>query len=124
MHDLLLKRLHQRFSFPRPYNNLKQTNNLVNENALCKFSKGLSGWKYMARTDFLEKGKEFDVVHATWPSVSEDDWEFFKENLKNPRSKALSKWGKEQSKKCIGRHALGARVTGSRRSKSGEMRTR
>ena len=110
--DLLLKRLHQRFSFPRPYNNLKQTGNLVNEHALCKFSKALSGWKYMARTDFLEKGKEFAVVRATWPSVSEEDWEIFIENLKNSKSKALSKWGKDQSNRCIGRHTLGTRGYG------------
>ena len=42
VHEHLLKRIHQRFGFPSPYNNTNQKKNLVNKHALCKCTKAMS----------------------------------------------------------------------------------
>jgi hypothetical protein len=72
MRDLLLKRLHNRYQFPSPYNKLDKKKNLVNEFAICKFTKALANWKYRTRHEFRDK--DIDEVQATFPMITNRTW--------------------------------------------------
>jgi hypothetical protein len=111
----LLKRLHQRYKYPEDYDNLTEKGNVVNGCALRKFTKALCAWKYRLKTKFIDK--EFSEVQKANPTITEEDWELFKDNLKNPKVVAASEWGKDLRKKVVGDHTLGTRGYGEGKKK-------
>ena len=108
MAALLIEKLHTRYKFPDPYDNQELKSNLVNSLALGKFTKAFTTWRSSLR-EMIAKGKGFNEIHKTWPSISEEDLAQFKIDELKPERVALSKWGKEQRKKNIGPHNLGSR---------------
>ena len=105
---LLIQRLHARYKFPEPYDNLDIKKNLANTFALGKFSKALSTWKGYVRQE-LDAGSDFDKIKGHWPSISEEDFNVFKAKHDLPATKALRKWGKDMHKKNVAPHNLGSR---------------
>ena len=83
MERLLVKRLHERYKFPAPYNTLHIKDNIVNTAALGKISKGLGSWKYRLRK-MLDKDCSFEEVHSHYPQISVEEWNTFKEAENTP----------------------------------------
>ena len=98
--------MHTRFKFPDEYDNLDQKKNQVNNHAIHKFSKTLSTWKSYARKLLDE---DFSVVHAKWPTISEEDWNTFKSLNESPTVISHSTWGKDMRSKTLSNHTLGSR---------------
>ena len=107
LEKLLVKRVHQRYKFPEPYNNLDK-DNIVNTAALGKISKGLGSWKYRLRK-MLDKDCSFEEVHRRFPQISADAWTTFKDAENTPEAIAKRGWGKKMWDKNIGDHTLGSR---------------
>jgi hypothetical protein len=105
---LLIQKLHERYEFPHPYNNLSLTNNIVNTQALIKFSKALSSWKTRLR-GFVDNKVPWAVITKKFPTVSLEDFKKFLENEDRSKMKDLRKWGKEMRDKNLGNHHLGSR---------------
>ncbi|KAK1621179.1 hypothetical protein QYE76_026696 [Lolium multiflorum] len=80
----LIARLHARYKFLGDYASSHQTNNIVNSQALLKFTKHLSSYKYMVRK-LIAEGKELQAT------------------------KNRKLWGKEMRELNIGNHNLGSR---------------
>src|ERR1041385_2821442 len=108
MATLLIQRLHARYKFPEPYDNLDIKKNLVNTFALGRFSKALSSWKGYVRQE-LDAGYDFDKIQSHWPSILEEDFNVLKANYDLPATKALRKWGKDMHEKNVAPHNLGSR---------------
>ncbi|XP_044962457.1 uncharacterized protein LOC123413585 isoform X2 [Hordeum vulgare subsp. vulgare] len=102
---LLISKLHTHYKFPDV--SLNETT-LVNNRALCKWSKLLSSWKSKAKNEYLKKDYETEIKKM-WPSVSEEDWNLFKQHCETPEVKEMEKWGKDMRAKNIGNHTLGSR---------------
>ncbi|XP_044366706.1 uncharacterized protein [Triticum aestivum] len=102
---LLLSKLHTHYKFPDE--SLDETTP-VNNRALCKWTKLLSSWKSKAKSEYLEKDYETEIKKK-WPSVSEEDWNLFKQHCETPEVKEMEKWGKEMRARNIGHHTLGSR---------------
>ena len=90
----LIQKLHSRYRFPAPYNDLDIRKNIVNTCALGKICKGLNSWKYRVRK-MLDKGKSFEEIHATYPQISVADLTTFKDAMDTPGMKKKREWGKE-----------------------------
>ncbi|KAE8784031.1 hypothetical protein D1007_42391 [Hordeum vulgare] len=102
---LLISKLHTHYKFPDE--SLDETTP-VNNRALCKWSKVLSTWKSKAKSEYLEKDY-ITEIKKKWPSVSEEDWNLFKQHCKTPEVKEMEKWGKDMRARNIGNHTLGSR---------------
>ncbi|VAH99873.1 unnamed protein product [Triticum turgidum subsp. durum] len=102
---LLISKLHTHYKFPDE--SLDETTP-VNNTALCKWTKLLSTWKSKAKSEYLEKDYETEIKKK-WPSVSEEDWNLFKQHCETPEVKEMEKWGKEMRARNIGNHTLGSR---------------
>ncbi|XP_037456799.1 uncharacterized protein LOC119327816 isoform X3 [Triticum dicoccoides] len=102
---LLISKLHTHYKFPDE--SLDETTP-VNNTALCKWTKLLSSWKSKAKSEYLEKDYETEIKKK-WPSVSEEDWNLFKQHCETPEVKEMEKWGKEMRARNIGHHTLGSR---------------
>ena len=59
--------------------------------------------------EMIEEGAGFDEIHATWPSISEQDLADFKTAEEEERRKKLREWGKEARGKNLAPHNLGSR---------------
>ncbi|KAK1645358.1 hypothetical protein QYE76_063163 [Lolium multiflorum] len=104
----LIARLHARYKFLGDYASSHQTNNIVNSQALLKFTKHLSSYKYMVRK-LIAEGKGFEEVHSAFPHVSQADFDAFVANEELQATKNRKLWGKEMRELNIGNHNLGSR---------------
>ncbi|KAK1664319.1 hypothetical protein QYE76_052478 [Lolium multiflorum] len=104
----LIARLHSRYKFLGDYASTDQTNNIVNSQALLKFTKHLSSYKYMVRK-LIAEGKGFEEVHSAFPHVSQADFDAFVANEELQATKNRKLWGKEMRELNIGNHNLGSR---------------
>ncbi|KAK1692574.1 hypothetical protein QYE76_009271 [Lolium multiflorum] len=104
----LIARLHSRYKFLGDYASTDQTKNIVNSQALLKFTKHLSSYKYMVRK-LIAEGKGFEEVHSAFPHVSQADFDAFVANEELQATKNRKLWGKEMRELNIGNHNLGSR---------------
>ncbi|KAK1664339.1 hypothetical protein QYE76_052498 [Lolium multiflorum] len=104
----LIARLHSRYKFLGDYASTHQTKNIVNSQALLKFTKHLSSYKYMVRK-LIAEGKGFEEVHSAFPHVSQADFDAFVANEELQATKNRKLWGKEMRELNIGNHNLGSR---------------
>ncbi|KAK1605587.1 hypothetical protein QYE76_029260 [Lolium multiflorum] len=104
----LIARLHSRYKFLGDYASTHETKNIVNSQALLKFTKHLSSYKYMVRK-LIADGKGFEEVHSAFPHVSQADFDAFVANEELQATKNRKLWGKEMRELNIGNHNLGSR---------------
>ena len=57
----------------------------------------------------VKEGADFDTIHATWPSIDEQDLADFKTAEAAERRKKLIEWAKDARSKKLGQHNLGSR---------------
>lgn len=104
----LLARLHERYKFLGDFSSTHETENIVNSQALLKFTKHLSSYKYMVRK-IIAEGKCFEEVHSSFPNVTQEDFDAFVANEELQATKNCKTWGKEMRELNIGNHNLGSR---------------
>ncbi|KAK1605574.1 hypothetical protein QYE76_029247 [Lolium multiflorum] len=104
----LIARLHSRYKFLGDYASTHESKNIVNSQALLKFTKHLSSYKYMVRK-MIADGKGFEEVHSAFPHVSQADFDAFVANEELQATKNRKLWGKEMRELNIGNHNLGSR---------------
>jgi hypothetical protein len=105
---LLIAKLHARYEFPPPYDNQNLHTNIVNTQALIKFSKALSSWKTRLRNK-VDKKMPWEQIQKYFPTVSLEDFKKFLENEDDGKMKDLRAWGREMRDKNLGNHRLGSR---------------
>ncbi|KAK1692050.1 hypothetical protein QYE76_008747 [Lolium multiflorum] len=103
----LIARLHSRYKFLGDYASTDESKNIVNSQALLKFTKHLSSYKYMVRK-MIADGKGFEEVHSAFPHVSQADFDAFVANEELQATKNRKLWGKEMRELNIGNHNLGS----------------
>ncbi|KAK1629083.1 hypothetical protein QYE76_003398 [Lolium multiflorum] len=104
----LIARLHSRYKFLGDYASTHESKNIVNSQALLKFTKHLSSYKYMV-WKMIADGKGFEEVHSAFPHVSQADFDAFVANEELQATKNRKLWGKEMRELNIGNHNLGSR---------------
>ncbi|KAK1602660.1 hypothetical protein QYE76_027180 [Lolium multiflorum] len=89
--ELCLQKLHRRYKFPAPYNNLERSNP-VNKLAITKMSNALSSWKSRVKAK-IDKGESFESIKKGEPMLDEAEFQIFKERLDSDDAKAWTEWG-------------------------------
>ncbi|KAK1650198.1 hypothetical protein QYE76_068003 [Lolium multiflorum] len=84
--ELCLRKLHRRYTFPAPYNNLERSNP-VNKLAITKMSNALSSWKSRVKAK-IDKGESFESIKKLEPMLDEAEFQIFKERLDSEDAKA------------------------------------
>jgi len=97
----LLKKLHQRYTFPEPFN--KKVDSL----AITKMSTALSSWKSRVKKK-IDKGDNWEKISAKEPMLDQEEFESFKLSLNSEEAKKWTKWGKHMRDLNIGNHHLGS----------------
>ena len=97
----LLKRVHQRYTFPLPLN--KKVDSL----AITKMSTALSSWKTRVKSK-IEKGDSWEEISKKDPHITEEEFEEFKLSLKSEEAEKWTKWGKDMRELNLGNHHLGS----------------
>ena len=101
LRDVLLQKLHQRYTFPEPFN--KKVDNL----AISKMSTALSSWKFWVKKK-IEKGLSWEEIKAKEPMLNQEEFEEFKLAFKTEEAKKWTKWGKDMREQNIGNHHCGS----------------
>jgi hypothetical protein len=97
----LIQKLHQRYTFPEPFN--KKVESL----ALTKMSTALSSWKTQLKNK-IKKGKSWEQICSKDPSLSREDFEAFKSSLETDEAKKWTAWGKKMRELNLGAHRCGS----------------
>ena len=105
---LLVEKLHARYKFPEDYDNTDLKTNPVNRLFLGKCNKATQTWRTALR-EMVKDGADFDRIHATWPSISEQDLADFNTAEEEEQRKKLREWGKDARVKNLAPHNLGSR---------------
>ncbi|KAK1652691.1 hypothetical protein QYE76_070496 [Lolium multiflorum] len=104
--ELCLRKLHRRYKFPAPYNNLERSNP-VNKLAITKMSNALSSWKSRVKAK-IDKGESFESIKKGEPMLDEAEFQIFKERLDSDDAKAWTEWGRQMHELNLGAHHLGS----------------
>ncbi|KAK1611167.1 hypothetical protein QYE76_034840 [Lolium multiflorum] len=104
--ELCLRKLHRRYTFPAPYNNLERSNP-VNKLAITKMSNALSSWKSRVKAK-IDKGESFESIKKGEPMLDEAEFQIFKERLDSEDAKAWTEWGRQMHELNLGAHHLGS----------------
>ncbi|KAK1643246.1 hypothetical protein QYE76_061051 [Lolium multiflorum] len=104
--ELCLQKLHRRYKFPAPYNNLERSNP-VNKLAITKMSNALSSWKSRVKAK-IDKGESFESIKKGEPMLDEAEFQIFKERLDSDDAKAWTEWGRQMHELNLGAHHLGS----------------
>ncbi|KAK1611605.1 hypothetical protein QYE76_035278 [Lolium multiflorum] len=97
----LLQKLHQRYTFPEPFN--KKVDSL----ALTKMSTALSSWKNRLKRK-IEAGESWERISSKDPSLSLEDFNAFKSYLESDAVKKWTAWGKKMRDLNLGTHHCGS----------------
>ncbi|KAK1669224.1 hypothetical protein QYE76_057383 [Lolium multiflorum] len=97
----LLQKLHQRYTFPEPFN--KKVDSL----ALTKMSTALSSWKNRLKRK-IEAGESWERISSKDPSISLEDFNAFKSYLQSDGVKKWTAWGKKMRDLNLGTHHCGS----------------
>ncbi|KAK1614773.1 hypothetical protein QYE76_020290 [Lolium multiflorum] len=97
----LLQKLHQRYTFPEPFN--KKVDSL----ALTKMSTALSSWKNRLKRK-IEAGESWERISSRDPSLSLEDFNAFKSYLESDAVKKWTAWGKKMRDLNLGTHHCGS----------------
>ncbi|KAK1611608.1 hypothetical protein QYE76_035281 [Lolium multiflorum] len=97
----LLQKLHQRYTFPEPFN--KKVDSL----ALTKMSTALSSWKNRLKRK-IEAGESWERISSKDPSLSLEDFNAFKSYLESDTVKKWTAWGKKMRDLNLGTHHCGS----------------
>jgi len=112
MEHMLLKKLHNRFLFPghteskEPWddNAMKK----INSKAMVSFTNDLSTWKVWVKKA-IKKNEPWSKIHAENPTLTEEDFEKFKETCAKDETKEKSEKMKALQAKNTPPHRLGSR---------------
>jgi hypothetical protein len=97
----LLQKLHQRYTFPEPFN--KKVDSL----ALTKMSTALSSWKNRLKKK-IDAGESWERISSKEPSLSLEDFNAFKSYLESDDVKKWTAWGKKMRDLNLGTHHCGS----------------
>ncbi|KAK1662833.1 hypothetical protein QYE76_050992 [Lolium multiflorum] len=97
----LIQKLHQRYTFPEPFN--KKVDSL----ALTKMSTALSSWKNRLKRK-IEAGESWERISSKDPSLSLEDFNAFKSYLESDAVKKWTAWGKKMRELNLGTHHCGS----------------
>jgi hypothetical protein len=97
----LLQKLHQRYTFPEPFN--KKVDSL----ALTKMSTALSSWKNRLKKK-IHAGESWERISTKEPSLSLQDFNAFKSYLESDDVKKWTAWGKKMRDLNLGTHHCGS----------------
>ena len=97
----LLLKLHQRYTFPEPFN--KKVDSL----ALTKMSTALSSWKNRLKKK-IDAGESWERISSKDPSLSLEDFNAFKSYLESDDVKKWTAWGKKMRDLNLGTHHCGS----------------
>ena len=101
LRDILIQKLHQRYTFPQPFN--KKVDSL----AIQKMSTALSSWKFRVKKK-IDKGLSWEKIKAKEPMLDKEEFDQFKSFLDSEEAKAWTKWGKQMRELNIGNHHCGS----------------
>ena len=104
----LIGRLHTRYLFPGYYSSTHPKTNIVNSQALLKFTKHLSGYKRMVRA-MVKDGKDLSQIQAHFPKVTAQELKHLIDSDELLATKKRREWGQEMRDLNIGNHHLGCR---------------
>ena len=104
----IIKKLHKRYKFPSPYDNL-QRGNAVNKLAVTKMSNALSSWKSRVKTK-IGKGQSWETISLNEPMIDEEEFNNFKAGLASEEAKIWTAWRKKMRELNIGNHKCGSGV--------------
>jgi len=97
----LLQKLHQRYTFPEPFN--KKVDSL----AITKMSTALSSWKCRVKKK-IDKGQSWEEIRVKEPMLDQEEFEAFKLSLETEEAKKWTAWGKQMRDLNLGNHRLGS----------------
>jgi hypothetical protein len=112
MEHLLLTKLHNRFQFPGRDEDIKfpcedPAMLKINNPAMGKFSNTLAAWKGRVKRS-IEKEEPYSKIWADNPTLSEEEFEKFKETCTTDETKRKSEKFKGMQEKNTGSHRLGS----------------
>ena len=123
MRSSLLKKFHQIFLFPgrneKDYKDPDKdpTMKKINKHAMTKFSDALAAWKTRVKARIIDKKEPYSEIVKDNPTITEEQFQIFKEACEAEAAKEKSKYMKGLQKRNIGTHHLGSRGYGGKRSK-------
>ena len=122
MRSSLLKKFHQIFLFlgrnEKDYKDPGEdpTMKKINKHAMTKFSDALAAWKNRVKTK-INDGEPYSEIVKDNPTITEEQFQIFKEACEAEAAKEKSKYMKGLQKRNIGSNHLGSRGYGGKRSK-------
>ena len=99
--ETLIKRLHQRYTFPQPFN--KKVDSL----ALTKMSTCLSNWKSRVKR-LIQDNASWEEIARRNPTLSRDDYEIFKSYVNSEECAKWTAWGRRMQEQNIGHQHCGS----------------
>ncbi|KAM0827572.1 hypothetical protein ACQ4PT_068114 [Festuca glaucescens] len=99
--ETLIQKLHQRYTFPEPFN--KKVHSL----ALTKMSTALSSWRNRVKRK-IDHGESWEKISSKEPSLSKEDFDAFKPSLETEEAKKWTAWGKKMRELNLGVHHCGS----------------
>ena len=123
MRSSLLKKFHQIFLFPgrneKDYKDPDEDPAMkkINKHAMTKFSDALAAWKNRVKARIIDKKEPYSEIVKDNPTITEEQFQIFKEACEAEAAKKKSKYMKGLQKRNIGSHHLGSRGYGGKRSK-------
>jgi hypothetical protein len=99
--ETLLKKLHQRYTFPAPFN--KKVDSL----ALTKMSTALSSWRSRVKKKIAD-GESWEKISSKEPTLEKEDFDVLKAYVNTEECEAWTEWGRQMRDLNIGAHHLGS----------------
>ena len=95
--ETLLKKLHQRYTFPAPFN--KKVDSL----ALTKMSTALSSWRSRVKKKIADD-ESWEKISSKEPTLKREDFEILKSFLETEECEKWTAWGRKMRDLNIGVH--------------------
>jgi hypothetical protein len=99
--ETLLKKLHQRYTFPQPFN--KKVDSL----AITKMSTALSSWRSRVKKKIAD-GESWEKISSKEPTLEREDFEILKSFLETEECEKWTAWGRKMRDLNIGVHHCGS----------------
>ena len=93
--ETLFKKLHQRYTFPEPFN--KKVDTL----ALTKMSTALSSWRSRVKKKIME-GKSWEEISRKEPTLEKEDFDILKSYVNTEECTKWTEWGRKMRDQNIG----------------------
>ena len=89
----------------------------INKHAMTKFSDALAAWKTRVKAKIIDKKEPYSELVKDNPTITEEQFQIFKEACEAEAAKKKSKYMKGLQKRNIGSHHLRSCGYGGKRSK-------